>query len=116
KMLDLDHLGGPAFIVEMIDTFIGQATQAVARMRAAVQADDLVTVARAAHSLKSGAANLGAERLRDAATVLEAEATQHGSATVLLQGLRAREDACDCACQILRRHRDQAARAAGPAA
>lgn len=111
KMSDLDHLGGPPFIVEIIDTFVTQAAQGLARLRTGVDADDVKAVAGAAHSLKSSAANLGAERVRDAAGALEAEANRGASAAVLLQSLHALQEAFDRCRPILQQYRDQAATA-----
>jgi HPt (histidine-containing phosphotransfer) domain-containing protein len=68
------RIGGQDFVIEMIELFLDNAPQRVASARAALEAGDFKTLYRASHSLKSTAANLGAQRLRLAAERVEAMA------------------------------------------
>ncbi len=70
----LVRIGGPEFLVEMIDLFLEHAPQRVETARTAYTAGDMSTVYRAAHSIKSTAANLGARSLQDVAARLEERA------------------------------------------
>jgi HPt (histidine-containing phosphotransfer) domain-containing protein len=76
----LNRIGGQAFLVEMIELFLEHAPQRLATAREAFDAGDLDTVYRTAHSLKSTAANVGAEEVRAAAERLEERAAA-GDAT-----------------------------------
>lgn len=70
----LDRIGGREFVLEMIDLFLEHSPQRLAAGRAAFDAGDLTGVYRAAHSLKSTAANLGARSLQSAAEQAEGRA------------------------------------------
>lgn len=65
------RIGGQGFVIEMIELFLDNAPHRVASARAALEAGDFKTLYRAAHSLKSTSANLGAQRLRLAAERVE---------------------------------------------
>ena len=52
--------GDEAFLVELIDTFLGDAPQLLADMRQAAANGDAAVLHRAAHSLKSNSAEFGA--------------------------------------------------------
>jgi HPt (histidine-containing phosphotransfer) domain-containing protein len=71
QFTNLTELGGEEFLIEMIDLFQEQGPQKLQEARTALASGDLRTVNRAAHSLKSSAANLGAERLRMLAARIE---------------------------------------------
>ena len=51
------------FLAEMIDTFLADSPNQIAAMHAAIQNERADEVRRAAHSLKSNAANFGAMEL-----------------------------------------------------
>jgi len=64
--------GDPAFVEELIETFLDDAAKQLAAMNAAATlgaADDLI---RPSHSLKSNSASVGAMRLSEMARALEA--------------------------------------------
>ncbi len=70
----LDRLldwGGDTLLARMIDLFLEAAPARVEEIEDASVTGDLEALARAAHSLKSSAGNLGAERLRRAVIELE---------------------------------------------
>ncbi|MCX8086268.1 MAG: ATP-binding protein [Rhodocyclaceae bacterium] len=76
------NLGGDeALYRELTELFHRDAPQELANFAAAKAAGDWPTARRAAHSLKSMAASLGAERLREAAFALE-QACQNGDAAL----------------------------------
>lgn len=70
----LNRIGGQGFLVEMVELFLEHAPQRLATANEALAEGDLKTVYRAAHSLKSTAANVGAARLQALAAELEERA------------------------------------------
>lgn len=62
---------GADFIGELIDTFVNDAPQMLADMRAALRAGDAEAFRRAAHSFKSNSATFGAISLAAHAKELE---------------------------------------------
>lgn len=66
--------GDPAFLAELIDTFLEDGTAQLEALQVAVAAGDAEAVVRPAHSLKSNSASMGAERLADLSRSLEADA------------------------------------------
>jgi CheY-like chemotaxis protein/HPt (histidine-containing phosphotransfer) domain-containing protein len=60
-----------AFVRELVDTYLADAPQLFAQMRSALTAGDAETFRRAAHSLKSNSASLGALVLSEQAKELE---------------------------------------------
>jgi HPt (histidine-containing phosphotransfer) domain-containing protein len=71
----LDRLGGPEFVVRIIDIFLAESPRKLAATREALAAGDGAGVAYAAHSLVSSAANLGAGELCELARRVERDAT-----------------------------------------
>jgi PAS domain S-box-containing protein len=63
--------GDMAFLGELIDTYLNDATELLAAMRRALADGNVEEFRRAAHSLKSNSANLGAMRLSALAKELE---------------------------------------------
>jgi HPt (histidine-containing phosphotransfer) domain-containing protein len=63
----------PAFVDELVDTFLDDATTQLAALRAAAAADDADAAVRPAHSLKSSSLNVGATRLAELSRALEAD-------------------------------------------
>ena len=64
--------GGDAeFVSELMDTYFADAPQLVAQMRSSLAAGDTETFRRAAHTLKSSSATLGALTLSAVAKELE---------------------------------------------
>lgn len=78
----LNRIGGQEFLVEMVELFLEHAPQRLTLANEAFAAGDLETVYRAAHSLKSTAANIGAARLQALAAELEERAAAGDAAAV----------------------------------
>jgi HPt (histidine-containing phosphotransfer) domain-containing protein len=72
----------PAFLAELIDTYLANAPALVVAMRDALAAREAAGLRRAAHTLKSTSATLGAHRLADLCRHLEAA---EGSAETFAQ-------------------------------
>ncbi len=71
----LDMTGGdPAFVDELIQTYLDDAVVQLAMMRAAAIAASAAEFVRPAHSLKGNSASMGAERLVELCRQLEADA------------------------------------------
>jgi|WetSurMetagenome_2_1015567.scaffolds.fasta_scaffold193363_2 HPt (histidine-containing phosphotransfer) domain-containing protein len=60
-----------AFLAELVDTYLSDSPELIEHMRAGLAVGDIPGVQRAAHSLKSNSASLGATRLANAARELE---------------------------------------------
>jgi HPt (histidine-containing phosphotransfer) domain-containing protein len=71
---NLRALGDEVFLQEIIDIFLSDTPKRIDELRRALAARDLRTFARAAHSIKGSASNLGAEPLRALAASLEHDA------------------------------------------
>ncbi len=63
--------GDTAFLGELIDTYLADSADLLAQISRSLAANDLDGFRRAAHSLKSNSANLGATRLTAQARELE---------------------------------------------
>jgi HPt (histidine-containing phosphotransfer) domain-containing protein len=61
----------PAFLAELIDTYLADAPSLLAAMRHALATGDTTALYRAAHTLKSSSAALGAESLASLCRRLE---------------------------------------------
>jgi two-component system sensor histidine kinase/response regulator len=59
----LDEEGGPSLFLELIDLFVEDAATQLRTLRAALAAGDVKLLERAAHTLKSSSANIGASRM-----------------------------------------------------
>jgi HPt (histidine-containing phosphotransfer) domain-containing protein/CheY-like chemotaxis protein len=73
----LRELGGEAFVGEMIDLFLGFAPGKIDEARRALASGQLEACRRAVHSLKAGAANLGAELVYELAGRIEQLAAEN---------------------------------------
>ena len=71
---DLRDLGGDEFVHEVIETFLADAPRLLAALRTSLDAQDTGELRRAAHTLKSNGATLGAERFAVACRELEQRA------------------------------------------
>jgi HPt (histidine-containing phosphotransfer) domain-containing protein len=72
RVLDrLREWGGPELLGRMIELFLELGPDRLASLRAGLEEGDFDAVGGVAHSLKSSAGNLGAERLRVASARLE---------------------------------------------
>lgn len=67
----LDPAGGVEFLKRLISIFLTSAPKFVMQIETAIQTDDRVGLAQSAHSLRSSAANVGAEKLSDICRLLE---------------------------------------------
>lgn len=63
KLKELQALGGPEFVQEVLQAFTGDARDILAALNAAVAAEDAVAFREELHALRSSAANVGAERI-----------------------------------------------------
>lgn len=75
----LDRLrewGGDKLAAQMVRLFLKNSGTRMDQIRTGVNGGDLVEAERGAHSLKSSAANIGAETLRTLATRLESAALE----------------------------------------
>ena len=98
---DIDPTGGTDLLKEVLGLFLGTTSKTVAQLRDAVAAGDSPATGRAAHSLKSSAANVGAEnlaigyrelekcgreeRIDDARALLDPVMAEHGRAIAALR-------------------------------
>jgi HPt (histidine-containing phosphotransfer) domain-containing protein len=93
----LRRFGKPAFLVRMVDMFLGTTGGPVQQAVSSAATGDWDSVAFAAHSLKSSAGSLGLPRLTGIVQGLEVAARSRNSdaATVWLSELRrVWEDSC----------------------
>lgn len=74
----LDELGDPAVIHKLIETFLEQLPERQGRIAAGIAEGDLEAVRRAAHTLKSTSAVVGAWKLEQASRTLEELASKNG--------------------------------------
>ena len=74
----LDELGDPAVIHKLIETYLEQLPERQARIAAGIANHDLEDVRRAAHTLKSTSAVVGAWKLEQASRTLEDLASKNG--------------------------------------
>ena len=68
---ELQEAAGADFVIELVDTFIAEAPQMLAELRAARTAGNAEQFRRAAHSLKSNSLTFGAMALGALARELE---------------------------------------------
>ena len=71
----LEGWGGVNLSKEIVRLFLENGPTRVAQIRGAMDGEDLVVPERGAHSLKSSAANVGAQLLQEIASELEAAAS-----------------------------------------
>lgn len=64
----------PAFLAELVDTYLEDGAAQVAALRAAASAADQAALVRPAHTLKSSSASIGALELAERCRTLEADA------------------------------------------
>lgn len=74
----LDELGDPAVIHKLIETFLEQLPERQGRIATGIAEGDLEAVRRAAHTLKSTSAVVGAWKLEQASKTLEELAAKNG--------------------------------------
>ena len=79
-LLNLEELGDRDFIERVLRLYVAQAPKALADLEAALAQDDASAASRAAHSLKSMSANIGAGRMMGQAGLIEGIAREGGRA------------------------------------
>jgi len=67
----LDEEGGPSLFLELIDLFVEDAAAQLRTMQGALESGDVKALERAAHTLKSSSANIGACRMSEICFELE---------------------------------------------
>lgn len=67
----LETLGGPAFVIEMVDLFLQYAPTRLAAANEALASGDLGGVADAVHPLKTSSGHVGARRTHELAKQTE---------------------------------------------
>ncbi len=72
----LRDLGGDAFLGEVIDAFLADAPQLIATLRRSLEEQSTEELRRAAHTLKSNGATLGAEEFAELCRTLEHRAKE----------------------------------------
>ena len=87
----LYKLGGGKLVNQMIDIFLTNASKRLGEARNGEEMGDFKVIEQAVHSLKSSAGNVGAEKLRELAGVIEelAEKEQGERISALLDELEA---------------------------
>jgi len=73
---DLKELGGDDSLGDVIGAFLAEATELLATLRRSIEQGDLDELRRAAHTLKSNGATLGARALAEQCRELEERATK----------------------------------------
>ena len=79
-LLNLEELGDRDFIERVLRLYVAQAPKALADLEAALAGEDAAAASRAAHSLKSMSANIGAAGMTGAAGMIEGAAREGGRA------------------------------------
>jgi HPt (histidine-containing phosphotransfer) domain-containing protein len=72
KLRELTEMTDSEFVQELISAYLEDAPEQILEMRQALETEEQQRFARAAHSLKSTSANLGASMLQQYAKELEA--------------------------------------------
>jgi HPt (histidine-containing phosphotransfer) domain-containing protein len=65
------RIGGATLATQMIQLFLQHGPERVSNVESGFSAGDMKQIEHAAHSMKSSAGNLGAQRLQQAAAALE---------------------------------------------
>jgi len=98
---ELKQMSGAEFINELIDTFLDDAPRMMQDLKSALQANDVDSFRRAAHSLKSNAATFGAGPLAELAKGLESLGREN-KLSETGDRLQSLEDAVQTACDELK--------------
>ena len=67
----LEEPGGPDLVAQIIGIYLDNASRLLAELRSAAGRNDLISIERCAHTLKSNSAQLGAERFAEVCSALE---------------------------------------------
>lgn len=81
KILDLTYLaeaadGDVAFIDEILGDYLVEMAHLLSELDSLIESSEFPAVVRSAHTIKGASANVGATRVRETATKLEAQANQ----------------------------------------
>lgn len=81
KILDLTYLaeaadGDVAFIDEILGDYLVEMAHLLSELDSLIEGSEFPAVVRSAHTIKGASANVGATRVRETATKLEAQANQ----------------------------------------
>lgn len=82
---DLRELGGadePGLLAELIDLFLADAPERIREVESALAAGEIKRVERAAHTLKSSSANIGAKQLSSICKQIEELARNQQSTSI----------------------------------
>ena len=71
QLRELDPDGSSGTLAQIINSYLADAQGLIEKMRVALSANDMVTLARHAHSLKSTSLSLGATRVSEIARDME---------------------------------------------
>ena len=87
----LETTDNPGLLGRIIDAYLGDTPKLLEKMKHAIAAEDISEVAKAAHTLKSSSANVGAVELAERCRQLEASAKSGapGNLRELLSGVEA---------------------------
>jgi PAS domain S-box-containing protein len=101
---NLRDLGGDEFLDEVIDAFLADAPELVATLRRSLDSGNSEELRRAAHTLKSNGATLGAEQFAELCRTLEmrAKAGELGGAAELVDQVEAEYQPLERALSALR--------------
>lgn len=91
----LRELGGvedPGLLVELIDLYLSDAPQRMAEIESSLASGDWALLERAAHTLKSASANIGALGLSELCRQLECQARRRDPQVCLSLSKRSAED------------------------
>ena len=67
----LEEPGGPDLVAQIIGIYLDHAARLLAELHSAAGRNDLISIERCAHTLKSNSAQLGAERFAEVCSALE---------------------------------------------
>ena len=67
----LQSMTDPDFLIQLIDVYLSDSSDLIQQMHSGIEHGDVDGVRRAAHSLKSNSASLGANQVAEAARNLE---------------------------------------------
>jgi HPt (histidine-containing phosphotransfer) domain-containing protein len=98
QLRELDPTGGQTLVRQILQVYLDTSGNYLAQMEQAIAADDADGLRRAAHSLKSSSANVGAKVLSEVfkrMEVLGREANVDGARALLGEALQAYTQATD---------------------
>jgi len=100
-------IGGPTLVCRVVDLFFEHVPPKLTQLNQHVSAVDFGELERTAHSIKSSAANLGLENLRQLAQDLEKTANGKTDLAVCTQLTQDLQAAYATAAELLKQKRDE---------